>query len=169
MLIARTITIFFTIIFFCVTLFGCATTYDHGNGVIISEKKLNSRDYKPHGATKMGAAVGGSIGAVSGAVYGGLFGLGLGALGGISGPALAVTTLSGALIGGVIVGGLGVMAGAGLGYGVDLTRSNAGLYQFVVKPEKSSKQLTIIQYTTPIPVDAQVHILEKNNIVFLKQ
>lgn len=169
MLVGKNIITFFTIIFFFFTLFGCATTYDHGNGVIIAEKKLKGRDYKPHDATRIGAAVGGGVGAVGGAIYGGLLGLGLGALGGVAGPMLAVTTLGGAVIGSVIVGGAGIITGASLGYGVDLSRSNAGLYQFVVKPDSGSKTFTITQYATPIPIYSRVHILEKDNTIFLKQ
>lgn len=169
MLFGKNVVTLLTIIFFIFPLFGCATTYDRGNGIVIAEKKLKDRDYKPHNATKMGALVGGSVGAVGGAAAGGVLGLGLGALGGVAGPMLVATTLGGAVIGGLIVGGVGAITGGGVGYAVDITRPGAGLYQFEVKPEHGSKPLTIIQYSTPIPIHSQVHILEKDNAVFITQ
>src|SRR5690606_32192604 len=79
------------------TLTGCATTYHRGDGVIIAEKKIKDKDYKPHHATQTGALIGGST----------------------------------------------------------------------VQSDNERKPLTITQYTTRIPLNTPVHILEKDNLLFI--
>jgi hypothetical protein len=152
-----------------ITMSGCATTYHRGNGVVVSAKKIQDRDYKPHDVTKTGAAIGGATGAVGGAAAGGLVGLALGAFGNVAAPVLIATTLGGAVVGAIIVGGAGAAAGAGLGYVVDVGRPGMGLYQFVVKPDTEKKPIIVTQYSSTIPIDARVDILEKDSAVFIKQ
>lgn len=162
------ITIFFIIIILSSSLLGCATTYDRGKGILISEKKIRDRDYKPHYATKVGAVAGGTTGITIGSFIGGTIGLGFGALANFEGLSLIAPTLVGAGIGALIVGGIGTIAGGGLGYALDHGKSNTGLYEFIVKPENGSKTLTITQYTAPIPIYSTVHILERDNTLFIK-
>ncbi len=148
---------------------GCATTYERGNGVVISAKKIQQRDFKLHDGTKNGAAIGGVTGAVGGASAGGIVGLALGALGHGSVPVLIGATLGGAVAGAAIVGVVGAAAGAGLGYVGDIANSEAGMYQFVVRPDSNAKPITITQYSSIIPVNTQVHILEKDDGLFIKR
>lgn len=156
-------------VFICsIALFGCATTYDRGNGVVLSAKKIQDRDFKPHEGTKTGAAIGGATGAVGGAAAGGILGLALGSFTNAATTTLIATTLGGAVVGAVLVGGAGAAAGAGVGYVVDVGRPDVGLYQFVVKPDSSEKPITVTQYSPIIPTDARVHILEKDDTVFIK-
>jgi hypothetical protein len=150
-------------------LSACATQYHRGDGVIISEKKLKSKDYQPHGATKSGAIIGGSIGAIGGAAAGGFLGLVLGAFSGGTAPILIVTTLGGAAVGSLVIGAAGGTVGGGLGYAVDVTSPNAGTYQFVVQPNDQLKPVTITQYSSPIPINTEVHIIEKDNVTYIQQ
>ncbi|MEO8965598.1 MAG: hypothetical protein ABI370_13115 [Gammaproteobacteria bacterium] len=167
MLMKKLFTIFG--VFICIfALFGCATTYDRGNGVVITAKKIQQRDFKPHERTKTGAEIGGVTGAIGGAAAGGFVGLALGAFGNVAAPVLIATTLGGAVVGAVIVGGAGAAAGAGLGYVVDIGNHNAGLYQFIVKPDSNEKPITVTQYSSIIPIDSRVHILEKDDNLFIK-
>lgn len=159
----------FVVLIFGITVSGCATTYHRGNGVVVSAKKIKERDYKPHDVTKTGAAIGGVTGAVGGAAAGGFVGLALGAFGNVATPVLIATTLGGAVVGAIIVGGAGAAAGAGLGYVVDVGRPGVGLYQFIVKPDTEEKPITVTQYSSTIPINARVDILEKDDHVFIKQ
>lgn len=152
-----------------IALFGCATTYDRGNGVVLSAKKVQGRDFQPHQGTKTGAAIGGVTGAVGGAAAGGFVGLALGAFGSVAAPVLVVTTLGGAVVGAAIVGGAGAATGAGLGYVMDIGNHNAGLYRFVVKPDGNEKPITVTQYSSIIPTDTRVHILEKDDGIFIER
>lgn len=166
----------FITIIICITvtssLNGCATTYDRGHGVVIAEKKIKDRDYKPHQATQTGAVAGATVGGVGGAVGGGILGLSVGAIAaGFSNnmAILAATTLGGAAIGAVIFGVAGTAIGSGFGYVVDSSAPGAGVYEFVVQSDNEKKPLTITQYTAPIPLNTPVHILEKDNLIFIKK
>jgi hypothetical protein len=168
MLQIKKLFILFGMFICCIVQLGCATTYDRGNGVIVSAKKIQERDFKPRDATKTGAAVGGATGAVGGAAAGGFIGLALGALGNVATPVLIATTLGGAVVGAIIVGGAGAAAGAGVGYVVDISKPGTGLYQFVVQPDNSNKPIIVRQYSTLIPVHSHVRILETDNEVYIK-
>lgn len=150
-------------------LVSCATTYDRGNGVVLSAKKIQNRDYKLHEGAKTGAVIGGTTGAVGGAAAGGFVGMALGAFGHVAAPVLIATTLGGAVVGAVIVGGAGAAAGAGLGYIVDIGNTDAGLYQFVIKPDNNSKIIKVTQYSSPLPIDSRVRILEKNDAIYIEK
>jgi hypothetical protein len=161
-----------TCVIFTSALMGCATTYHRGDGIIMAEKKLQDNDHKPHDNTQNGAIAGGTVGVVTGGVGGGLAGLALGSLltiGSYSLPLIAATTLGGAAIGALVVGVAGSAAGAGVGYTIDATTPDAGMYEFIVKSATEKKLLTITQYSKPIPLHTEVLILEKNNLVFIKQ
>lgn len=162
----------FTTLIVCIcsiALVGCATTYDRGKGVVLSAKKIKGRDFKPHEGAKTGAEIGGVTGAVGGAAAGGFIGMAVGALSSVAAPALIATTLGGAVVGAVIVGGAGAATGAGLGYVADIGNSDAGLYQYVVKPDSNEKPITVTQYSSIIPIDSRVHILEKDDAIFIKR
>jgi hypothetical protein len=153
-------------------LIGCATTYDRGEGIVISEKKVKDKDYKPHQNTQTGAIDGGTVGVIGGAVGGGLVGLGVGAVIGSFGggiPLILATTFGGAAIGGLTFGVAGTVVGSGVGYAVDVSTPDTGVYEFTVQSENQIKPLTITQYSSPIPVNTPVRILEKNNLIFIKQ
>lgn len=168
MLIIKKLFVMSVVCFCSSVLFGCATTYDRGQGVVLSVKKIQGRDFKPHQGTKTGAAIGGATGAVGGAAAGGAAGLAIGALASSTVPALIAATLGGATVGAVIVGGVGAASGASLGYVMDISKPNAGLYKFVVKPDNNEKPITVTQYSSIIPVDSRVHILEKDDVVFIE-
>lgn len=158
------------LVFMCsLSLIGCATTtYDRGEGVVLAAKKMKEHDLRPREGTKTGATVGGVTGAVGGAAAGGFLGLALCSFSTAGAPVIVAATLGGAAIGAVIVGSVGAAAGAGVGYVVDVNNRNAALYQFTVKPDNSEKTITITQYSSVIPVNARVRILEKDNNVFIK-
>ena len=157
----------FIIILLTLSLLGCATTYDHGYGIVTAQTKLSEKDYMPHNSTRTGAIMGGGAGAVGGSLLAGLFSLGIGSAF-AAGPALVATTAIGAVLGGVVVGSVGILTGGTFGYINDITKSNVGLYQFTVKPNDSSETIIIEQYTTPFSVNSQIQILEKDNVLFLK-
>jgi len=154
---------------FTFSLFGCATIYHRGDGVIIAEKKIKDKDYKPHHAAETGAVIGGSVGGAGGAVTGGLIGFLAGGFLSNSIPVAIVSALGGGAIGALIVGAAGGALGGGIGYAVDVTTPGAGVYEFIVKSDNEPKPLTITQYTTPMPLQTAVHILEKDNLIFIKQ
>ncbi len=151
-----------------IALFGCATTHDYGNGVVISAKKIQQRDFKPRAGTKTGAEVGGVTGAIGGAAAGGFMGLTLTPFVSFAAPVLIATTVGGAVLGAVIFGGAGAAAGAGLGYVVDVSDQHAGLYQFIVKRDSNATPITVTQYSSIIPIDSRVRILQKENTLFIK-
>jgi outer membrane lipoprotein SlyB len=155
-----------SIVIFTTTLLGCTTTsYHKGDGIVIAEKKIGSKNFLPHDNTQTGAKIGGTIGAIGGAACGGLIGL----LFGVVNPAAVLVTVPAfGAIGAAYFGGAGALMGSGLGYATDLASPNAGTYQFIVKPEDSEKTITITQYNnTLIPVNTSVHILEKDHITYI--
>lgn len=156
------------LIIFTSTLVGCATTYHRGDGVIIAEKRIKDKDYKPHRVTETGALIGGSVGGAGGAITGGSIGFLVGLFSN-SIPIAVLSALSGGVAGALVVGAAGSVIGGGLGYAVDATTPGAGVYEFTVKSGNERKLLTITQYTTPIPLNTPVHILEKNNLIFIKK
>ena len=152
-----------------ISLFGCAPTYHRGDGIIIAEKKILDKDYKPRQATKNGILIGGSVGGVAGVLSGGFLGLLVSALTYSSTPITILSTASGGVIGGLVVGAAcGALVG-GLGYAADIATPGAGLYQFTVQSVNEGKPLIITQYATPIPLHTPVYILEKNNSIFIKK
>ena len=169
MIAIKKLTSFLIIISFIISLFGCATTYHRGDGVIIAEKKIKDKDYKPHHATETGAVIGGSAGGVAGAITGGSIGFVVGGFLSNSLPIAIVSALGGGVAGALVVGAAGGALGGGLGYAVDVTTPGAGIYEFTVKSDNERKPLTITQYTTPIPLHTPVYILEKDNVIFIKQ
>lgn len=150
-------------------LSGCVTTYQRGEGMIIAEKKLSNKDYKPHQATKTGAAIGTSVGTFIGAIPGGLVGFVIGALGTNSIPITIVCTAAGGLAGGLMVAVVGGTLGGAAGYAVDISKSDVGMYEFTVKTNQGGKPLIIKQYSSPIPLHTKVHILEKDNVMTIKK
>lgn len=152
-----------------ITFFGCATTYHRGNGIIIAEKKIKNKDYKPHQATTTGALIGGSVGGAGGAITGGAIGFAVGGFLSNSISIAALSALGGGVAGALVVGVAGGAIGGGLGYAVDVTTPGAGVYEFTVKSDDERKPLTIRQYTTPIPLNTPVYILEKDNLIFIKK
>src|SRR5690606_24805428 len=84
-------------------------------------------------------------------------------------PVIIGATLGGAAIGAVIVGGVGAAAGAGVGYAADLSKSGAGFYEYVVKLDTKAAPVVVRQYSTTIPRDARVRILEKDDNIFIEQ
>jgi hypothetical protein len=153
------------------SMVGCATTYHRGDGVVVCEKKIKDKDYKPHATTQNGAIVGGTAGGVSGAVAGGFAGFLIGLpLAAFTTPAVLIaTTVGGVGIGAVAFGTAGAAVGSGVGYAMDVNTPNAGLYEFVVQADNALKPFVITQYSAPIPINTQVHILEKDNLTFIKQ
>ena len=168
MIATKKLTALIFVIFSTSLLVGCATTYHRGEGVIIAEKKIAEKDYKPHHATKTGAVIGGSIGAIAGGIPGGLVGFLVGSLSSYSIPITIASTLAGgiagAVVGGVMVGALGGVAG----YAVDTVTPGAGVYEFVIKTSTARKMI-VTQYTNPIPLHTPVLILEKNNSIYIKK
>lgn len=157
-----------TLAVFLTSLSGCATTYHRDDGIIIAEKKIGNKDYKPHQATENGVRVGASVGGTSGAVMGGLFGLCAGAFS-ESIPIMVFTTAVGGVVGAAIYGAAGGLIGGGIGYAVDATAPDAGTYEFTVKPDQGSKPVTVTQYGRPLPINTPVHILEKDHRVFIEK
>lgn len=154
------------------SLFGCATTYHRGDGVVISEKKIKEKDFKPHQNAEKGAVAGAKVGAAGGVVAGALVGLGLSLPWAIITNNILITaaaTVSGGVIGALAVGAAGGALGGGIGYARDASTPNAGMYEFVVKSDNELKPITITQYSAPIPLNTPVHILEKNQSVFIEQ
>ena len=161
-------------IFICgFAISSCASIHDHGNGIVLSAKKIQERNFKPHDATKTGAVVGGATGAVVGSVAGaalvGVPAFLFAALAHVAVPSLIGLTVLGAAVGAVTVGSIGAATGAGVGYVVDSNTPNAAMYQFVVQPDTGGKPMTVTQYSTSIPVDSQVRIFEKSDAVYIKQ
>jgi hypothetical protein len=114
--------------------------------------------------------VGGVVGAAGGAAAaGGFLGLIASAFASQSTGVLLLSTLGGAGVGAVLVGAAGVAVGGGAGYAVDVATPDVGLYQFVVQPNNELKPIKFSQYTKPLPLHSSVHILEKNDVIFIKQ
>jgi hypothetical protein len=157
---------FFLVIIICL-ISACSTTHYKGDGVILSEKKINAHDLKPHEVTKAGAIIGGTAGIVTGATMGGAFGLALSALGSLSTAEALVMTLGTGAVGALIVGAAGGAIGGGAGYVIDVASHPVG-YQYVIQPSYQSETITITQYTKPIAVNSKVHILEKNQSLFIE-
>lgn len=144
----------------------CSTTHYKGDGVILSEKKINSQSYKPHEGTTTGALIGGTAGVISGAAVGSVFGLIIGAFTTTSTLGIAGIILGSSAIGAMVVGTAGSAVGGGTGYIIDVLNHPAA-YQYTIKPNYQSDAITITQNAPPIPVHTKVRILEKNHSLFI--
>jgi hypothetical protein len=147
---------------------GCVTTYQRGDGIVISEKKLNQMTLHSGDKTIKGAKIGGTAGIVSGGIIGGAVGLVPGFMSG-SVPGLVICTVVGGVIGASVLGLTGGALGGTVGYVSDLVVQNAPEYEFRIKPLNESKILTIRQHSGVIPVNTRVRILEKNNAIFIRK
>lgn len=151
-----------TVIFFlsCI-LIACATTQTIGGGTIVAEKRILTGDYKPHEATASAASVGAFTGATLGAVFGIVATLGEGASLGEFLGVVAVSTV----VMGVIYGAIGSI----VAYPVDVYNHSTDLYQFTVKPDDGSQNMTVTQYTNrPLPTDTKVTLFKKDNAIHFK-
>ena len=157
-----------TILSFLCTITGCATTQYKGQGQVLAAKKISDQDYKPHTGTKVGAIVGGSAGAIGGAAVGGAFGFALAALCAEDTLGMFSLALGAGAVGAVIVGVAGGVIGGSAGYAVDVL-SHPATYQFTVKPSYQAEPITITQYSSFIPVNAEVRIVEKDHMIYIKK
>lgn len=157
----------FLVILICL-ISACSTTHYKGDGVILSEKKINAHDLKPHEVTKAGAIIGGTAGMVTGAALGGAFGLALSAFGSLSTAGTLALTLGTGAVGALIVGAAGGAIGGGAGYVIDVASHPVG-YQYVIQPTYQSEPIIVTQYAKPIAVNSKVHILEKNQSLYIEQ
>lgn len=155
------------LIFIVCLISACSATHYKGDGVILSEKKINSHDFKPHEVTKAGAIIGGTAGIITGAAMGGAFGLALGAFASYNTAGVVAWTLGTGTLGALIVGAAGGAIGGGAGYMIDVASHPVG-YQYVIQPTYQSETITLTQYARPIPVNTKVHILEKNQSLFIE-
>lgn len=103
---------------------GCVTTYRRGEGVVISEKKLNQINLQSGNKTIEGVKIGGTVGMVSGGIIGGAVGLIPGIISG-SMPGLVICTAIGGVIGVGLLGLTGGVFGGTVGYLGDLAVQNA--------------------------------------------
>src|SRR3990167_5321447 len=94
---------------------GCVTTYRRGEGVVISEKKLNQMNLQSGDKTIEGVKIGGTAGVVSGGIIGGAVGLIPGIMSG-STPGLVICTAIGGVIGAGLFGLTGGVLGGTVGY-----------------------------------------------------
>lgn len=162
------ITTYFLLATLTFSVSGCATTHRLGDGIIVAAKPLNEHDYSPHDRTETGAKVGGVIGAVSGGVVGGVIGLIPGIMSGTM-PGLMICTIGGSVIGATIFGLTVGAVGGTVGYAADLTVQNRSQYEFKVKSDNKSQIMTITQYSSAIPLNTSVRILEKNGTIFIRK
>lgn len=147
---------------------GCVTTYRRGEGVVLSEKKLNQMNLQSGDKTIEGAKVGGTAGMVSGGIIGGAIGLIPGIMSG-SMPGLVICTAIGSVIGGSLLGLTGGVLGGTVGYVGDLAVQNAPEYEFRIKQVSNSQILTIRQHSNAIPINTSVRILENNGKLFIRK
>ena len=154
---------------FILTSSGCATIYPRGEGVVISEKKINQMNLKSGDNTISGSRMGGKAGVASGGIIGGSVGLLAGSLLHYSLPVIIISTAIGGVLGGGLLGLTGVALGGTVGYLGDLAVQNAPEYEFKIKPFNDPQIITIRQHAGGIPVNANVRILEKNGELFIKK
>jgi outer membrane lipoprotein SlyB len=147
---------------------GCVTTYRRGEGVVISEKKLNQMNLESGNKTVEGIKIGGTAGMVGGGVIGGAVGLIPGIMSGSS-AGLVICTAVGGVIGAGLLGLTGGVLGGTVGYLGDLAVQNAPEYEFKIKQFNGSQILTIRQHSSVIPINTRVRILEKNGELFIKK
>ena len=147
---------------------GCVTTYRRGEGVVISEKKLNQMNLQSGDKTIEGFKIGGTAGIVSGGIIGGAVGLIPGIMSG-SMPGLVICTAIGGVIGAGLLGLTGGVLGGTVGYVGDLAVQNAPEYEFTIKQFSDSQILTIRQHSGAIPVNTSVWILEKHDELFIRK
>lgn len=153
-------------------LFGCVTT-NHGYGVIIAERKENdTRDRQNHIKDRMkhDAKIVGTASAIGGGILCGSFVLWYGIMEGVSiGPVLAGTAIW-ATAGALTFGLAGVVAGGTAGYLVEKSNAKSELYQFTVKSlQDVGKVYTVKQYSSPIPLNTKVKILERDGSLFIRK
>lgn len=153
---------------FSLSLCGCATTHHLGDGVIVAAKPLNEQDYNPVNRTETGVKLGGKIGAVGGGIVGGAVGLVPGLMSG-SAPGLMICTIGGAAIGATLLGVTAGAVGGTVGYAADLTAQHRSHYEFKVKSDHEAQVLTVTQYSSAIPLNTSVRILEKNGTLFVRK
>lgn len=159
-------------ILFCLLvsmLFGCAATY-HGDGIVISEQKINNSVQIPS-HIKQGAKIGGTVGAISGGVVGAGFGILYFGLGGASHAATYYGgSIFGAALGGVTFGLVGAAIGMSAAYVSEKITENSANYQYTVRSLYDVKKtFTIRQYSIPVPLNTKVKILERNGTMFIRK
>ncbi len=153
-------------------LLGCVTT-NHGYGVIIAARKENDTRARPnpiHDRMKHEAKRVGTTSAVGGGVLGGSFALWYGIMEGVSiGPVLAGTAIW-ATAGALTFGIAGVVAGGTAGYLIEKSNAKSSLYQFTVKSlQDEGKVYTVTQYSSPIPLNTRVNVLEREGSLFIRK
>ena len=155
--------------FMCIIeLTACATMSPQGNGIVVSQKKLNHMTLEAGDKTIEAAKVGGKVGVVGGGVIGGVVGLMPGLMTG-SPQGLIICSAAGAVVGAGLFGLTGGMLGGTVGYMGDLVVQNAPEYEFKVKSLSDSRIITVIQHSGAIPINSRVLILEKNGKLFVKK
>ncbi|HTM64084.1 MAG TPA: hypothetical protein VL360_06240 [Gammaproteobacteria bacterium] len=148
-----------------IILVGCASTQQMGYGTVIAEKKIAERDYSPKSGTVVGAGVGAGAGAATGAYIGAATGLAAGTIAaigtfGIGYVYIPAFTAVGALGGAAIGAAAGSATGAGVGYAADIYQQGNGVYQYTVKPDNQSQNISVTQYTkSPIAKKSRVKIM----------
>ncbi|MDP3561098.1 MAG: hypothetical protein Q8R83_02835 [Legionellaceae bacterium] len=153
-------------------LFGCVTT-NHGYGVIIAERKENdTRDRKNHmqDRIKHDAKIVGMTSAIGGGVLGGSFALWYGIMEGVSIGSVLAGTAIWATAGAFTFGMVGVVAGGTAGYFIEKAGVKSNLYQFTVKSLQDVGKVYIVkQYSSPIPLNTRVKILERDGFLFIRK
>lgn len=152
-------------------LFGCVTT-NHGYGVIIAERKENDmRDRQNHikDRIKHDAKIAGTTSAIGGGVLLGSFAAWYGFMEVGVGSALAGAALWGAA-GALTFGLAGAAVGGTAGYLIEKSNAKSDLYQFTVKSlQDVGKVYTVKQYSSPIPLNTKVKILERDGSLFIRK
>ena len=151
-----------------VDLTACATTSRQGDGVVISEKKLNHLTLEAGDKTTEAAIAGGKVGMVGGGVVGGFIGLMPGLMSG-SAAGLVICSAVGGVVGAGLFGLTGGVLGGTVGYVSDLATQNTPEYEFKVRTFRDARIITIIQHSGAIPVNSHVLILEKNGELLIKR
>jgi len=167
-ILTRYICLFLTV----TMLFGCVTT-NHGYGVIIAERKENDmrdRQNQIKDRMKHDAKMVGTTSAIGGGILGGSFALWYGIMEvGSVGPILAGTAIW-ATAGALTFGLVGVVAGGTAGYFIEKSNAKSDMYQFTVKSlQDVGKVYTVKQYSSPIPLNTKVKIIERDGSLFIRR
>ncbi len=147
-------------LFFSVFIVGCASQTSVGYGTITKVESVRNSDGSLKHATLKeagtGAKVGAGIGAGTGVVAGSAVALATFGIGAVLMPAFVA---AGAGAG----AGIGAGVGAGVGHGM-------GLYQYSVRLDNKSDNLTIAQYVRyPLPLQTRVEVFLDGDRYSLKK
>lgn len=73
-------------------------------------------------------------------------------------------------MGALAFGVVGVVAGGTAGYLIEKSNAKSDLYQFTVKSlQDVGKVYTVKQYSSPIPLNTKVKILERDGSLFIRK